>query len=62
MTGMNRLSPLIVRPPHPLATAAALPRRGACFGEPGAHGIADDAKLFFSTLCGGLVFFSTFLA
>ena len=60
MTGMNRLSPLIVRRVGPRAAAVPLPRR-----EPVAIAQAaawlDDLRLFATGWVGGLIFFGTLL-
>jgi hypothetical protein len=65
---MNRLSPLIARPPgrlgaryHRAAGFDSRPSSGT-YAETAPAGLTDEAKLFASTFLGGLVFFSTFLA
>ena len=72
MTGMNRLSPLIVRrfpgPEHgPLrgmgratAMAVALPRPGPFAGAEPAQWL-DDLRLFATGWIGGLIFFGTLI-
>jgi hypothetical protein len=63
MTGMNRLSPWIVRRPRSsLAVAAAAPAPLAAFAKdaPLAQWL-DDLRLFFTGWVGGLIFFSTLL-
>ena len=60
MTGMNRLSPLIVRRAGPMAVAVAVPMaRSQVFGgaEPAAW--LEDLKLFATGWVGGLIFFGT---
>lgn len=61
MTGMNRLSPLIVRRVGPMAAAASgsLPAQG--FDDADSAGY-EDLRLFVTAWLGGLVFFATFLA
>ena len=58
MTGMNRLSPLIVRRVGPMAPAVPLPER-----EPFAGARPDEwlenLKLFATGWIGGLIFFGT---
>ena len=63
MTGMNRLSPWIVRRPRPpLAVAAAAPAPLALLAHeaPLAEWL-DDLRLFATGWVGGLIFFSTLL-
>lgn len=61
MTGMNRLSPLIVRRVGPMA--AAMPLQEPCrnFDALPVQRWLDDLKLFTTGWAGGLVFFGTFL-
>ena len=68
MTGMNRLSPWIVRRlgedrlslrRRGAAVAAALP--AGAFADPGTQARLDDLRLFFTGWAGGLVFFFTLL-
>jgi hypothetical protein len=60
---MNRLAPLIVRRSRALAYAAASPAPRAAFAAPEAQpAVSDELRLFATSLVGGLVFFSTFLA
>lgn len=60
MTGMSRLSPLIVRRVGPWA--AALPREEAePFAGADAAGWLEDLKLFATGWLGGLVFFGTLI-
>jgi hypothetical protein len=63
MTGMNRLSPWIVRRPRPsLAIAVAAPAPLPAFADdaPLAQWL-DDLRLFATGWVGGLIFFSTLL-
>lgn len=63
MTGMNRLSPWIVRRPRPgLATAYAAPASASAVANdmPIAEWL-DDLRLFMTGWIGGLIFFSTLL-
>jgi len=62
MTGMNRLSPLIVRRAGPFAAAAAmpLPERQPFVGAESAAWL-DDLRLFATGWAGGLIFFGTLL-
>ena len=63
MTGMNRLSPWIVRRPRPaLAIACAAPAPASSFANdlPLAEWL-DDLRLFMTGWIGGLIFFSTLL-
>ncbi len=58
MTGMNRLSPLIVRRVGPMAAALPLPAPEPFVpAEPPAW--LDDLRLFFTGWVGGLIFFGT---
>ena len=61
MTGMNRLSPLIVRRPVPQrlprAAVIALPARPFAGAEPAKW--LEDLKLFATGWIGGLIFFGT---
>ena len=60
MTGMNRLSPLIVRRVGPTAVAVAIPMAQSPIfagGEPAAW--LEDLKLFATGWVGGLIFFGT---
>ena len=62
MTGMNRLSPLIVRRAGPMAVAMAIPMtqtRVFTGAEPAAW--LEDLKLFATGWVGGLIFFGTLL-
>ncbi len=63
MTGMNRLSPLIVRRVGrfgPTAVAMPMPERMPFAGaEPGRW--LEDLKLFATGWIGGLIFFGTLL-
>ena len=61
MTGMNRLSPLIVRRAGPMAAALPLssPRPFQGAAEPG--GWLDDLRLFATGWVGGLIFFGTLI-
>ena len=61
MTGMNRLSPLIVRRTGPMAAAFPIStsRSFQEAAEPG--GWLDDLRLFATGWIGGLIFFGTFL-
>jgi hypothetical protein len=60
MTGMNRLSPLIVRRAGPYAAMVPL-AQPAPFGtaEPAAR--LEDLRLFATGWVGGLIFFGTLL-
>ena len=62
MTGMNRLSPLIVRRPRAVAIAAAMPapRPFAAQTDPATKWL-DDARLFLTGWVGGLIFFGTLI-
>ncbi len=61
MTGMNRLSPLIVRHARPYAGAVALPAPEPFTGaEPAAW--IEDLRLFATGWVGGLIFFGTLLS
>lgn len=60
MTGMNRLSPLIVRRVGPAAAAAAGALPAASDGAESAG--SDDLRLFATAWLGGFVFLATFLA
>jgi hypothetical protein len=63
MTGMNRLSPWIVRRPRPafaLAAAAPAPVSALASDVPLAEWL-DDLRLFMTGWIGGLIFFSTLL-
>jgi hypothetical protein len=61
MTGMNRLSPLIVRRVGPMAAALPLPAYEPFHdaAEPG--GWLDDLRLFATGWVGGLIFFGTLI-
>jgi len=61
MTGMNRLSPLIVRRPgpvRPLAVAMPMPAHRPFAGAEPAQWL-EDLKLFATGWIGGLIFFGT---
>ena len=61
MTGMSRLSPLIVRRAGPKAVALPLADSALFAGaEPGVW--LEDLKLFATGWIGGLVFFGTLLS
>ena len=67
MTGMNRLSPWIVRNQRPdylrpraTAAALALPRPRP-FGGADAASWLDDLRLFATGWIGGLIFFGTLI-
>jgi hypothetical protein len=67
MTGMNRLSPWIVRNQRPdylrprsMAAVMALPRPGP-LGEADAATWLDDLRLFATVWIGGLIFFGTLI-
>jgi hypothetical protein len=60
MTGMNRLSPLIVRRVGPLAAAISLPEPEPFAGAEPAQWL-EDLKLFATGWIGGLIFFGTLL-
>lgn len=60
MTGMNRLSPLIVRRYGPHAAALPLPRPEPFAGADAAAWL-EDLKLFATGWIGGLIFFGTLL-
>ena len=58
MTGMNRLSPLIVRRAGPMAVAIPIASGQVFAGaEPAAW--LEDLKLFATGWVGGLIFFGT---
>ena len=62
MTGMNRLSPLIVRRAGPMAMAVAVPMaRPQIFDGAGPAAWLEDLKLFATGWVGGLIFFGTLL-
>ena len=60
MTGMNRLSPLIVRRVGPVAAAVRYDPPPPFEGLDASRWL-DDLKLFATGWLGGLVFFGTFL-
>jgi hypothetical protein len=60
MTGMNRLSPLIVRRVGRFAAAAPLPSPEPFAGLAAAEWL-EDLKLFATGWVGGLIFFGTLL-
>ena len=60
MTGMNRLSPLIVRRVGPMAAAIHLPEPELFAGTEPARWL-EDLKLFATGWIGGLIFFGTLL-
>jgi hypothetical protein len=63
---MNRLAPLITRPPEPVRAwagrAPSPPRAAAAPAGPAALGWTEDLKLFATAWLGGLVFFGTLIA
>jgi len=61
MTGMNRLSPLIVRRTGPMAAAIPLAERQPLAGDASAAWL-DDLRLFATGWAGGLIFFGTLLS
>jgi hypothetical protein len=61
MTGMNRLSPLIVRRVGPMAAAVPFDAPEPFFAVP-AGAWLDDLKLFATGWIGGLIFFGTLLS
>ena len=61
MTGMNRLSPLIVRRVGPRAATAPLPQPHPFAGGDAARWL-QDLKLFATGWIGGLIFFGTLLS
>ena len=60
MTGMNRLSPLIVRRVGPLAAAAPWDERRPFEGAKPEKWL-QELRLFATGWFGGLIFFGTFL-
>jgi hypothetical protein len=60
MTGMNRLSPLIVRRVGPAAAAITWDQPQPFAGAAPAKWL-DDLRLFATGWVGGLIFFGTFL-
>ncbi|MGZ8347997.1 MAG: hypothetical protein ACXWUP_12885 [Allosphingosinicella sp.] len=60
MTGMNRLSPLIVRRVGPMAATLPLPEPDFFAGAEPAKWL-DDLRLFATGWLGGLIFFGTLL-
>lgn len=61
MTGMNRLSPLIVRRAGPYAAAISIVQPAPLAAtEPAAW--LDDVRLFATGWVGGLIFFGTLLS
>jgi hypothetical protein len=60
MTGMNRLSPMIVRRPGPTAVAISMTRPEPFAGAEPSRWL-DDLRLFATGWIGGLIFFGTFL-
>lgn len=62
MTGMNRLSPWIVRRQPAFAMAAAMPApRSLSVAAESAAASLDDARLFLTGWVGGLIFFGTLI-
>lgn len=64
MTGMSRLSPLIVRRAQRPAFAGAAARpwpRPAPFAGDGPAAWLDDVRLFLTGWVGGLIFFGTLI-
>ncbi len=61
MTGMNRLSPWIVRRPRACAATLSAARFPGAFDD-AARAVSDDLQLFLTAFLGGLVFFGTYLA
>ena len=61
MTGMNRLSPWIVRRQRPLAVALAPPASMSFDAPSGPVEWVDDARLFLTGWVGGLIFFGTLI-
>lgn len=63
---MNRLAPLIVRPPEPVRAwagrAPSPPRPAASTAGQAAQDWTEDLKLFATAWLGGLVFFGTLIA
>lgn len=60
MTGMNRLSPLIVRRVGPMVAAVPLFEARSLAGAEPARWL-DDLKLFATGWIGGLIFFGTLI-
>ena len=61
MTGMNRLSPLIVRRAGPYAGAIPMAERKP-FGAAEPAAWLEDLRLFATGWVGGLIFFGTLLS
>jgi hypothetical protein len=61
MTGMNRLSPLIVRRVGPMASALPMPAREPFYAAAAPGGWLDDLRLFATGWIGGLIFFGTLI-
>ena len=61
MTGMNRLSPLIVRRVGPMAAALTLPPHEPSYAAAEPGGWLDDLRLFATGWVGGLIFFGTLI-